>query len=126
MAYNPASARTKEASPGTDDFGGVQNMVFPAGSLVGLGHGTVQVVLSTALGNMVVGEVPDGLVDGANAVFTLAHAPDSGSLMLWRSYTLMYPGVHYNLVGDTITYVSGEEPAAGPPADTHVVIYRYL
>jgi hypothetical protein len=65
------------------------------------------------------GEVPTGVVDGVNAVFTLAHAP-GGSLHLYLNGLRQTPGVHYALSGNTITF------AVAPPAGASILAdYRY-
>ncbi len=57
-------------------------------------------------------EVPTGLIDGMNTVFTLAHTPNPGaSLMLFNNGMLLWGGGNdYTLAGNTITFVMA--PAA--------------
>jgi hypothetical protein len=56
-------------------------------------------------------EVPSGTVNGVNTSFTLAAAPLSARLLLFRSGLLMRPGAgnDYVLVGSTITFATAPE-----------------
>lgn len=68
-------------------------------------------------------EVPTGAIDGVNAAYTLAHAPVSSSLLLFKNGVLQRAvGVDYTLVGSTITYIAAAILQVG---DTHVCSYRY-
>jgi len=69
-------------------------------------------------------EVPAGVIDGANAVFTLAHTPNpAASLQLFKNGVLQSAGgVDYTLAVATITYVAAAKPQVG---DAHVAFYRY-
>lgn len=59
-------------------------------------------------------ETPSGVVDGTNAVFTLAHAPSpAASLQLFRNGLLMRATVDYALSGQTITFAAGSIPQMG-------------
>lgn len=61
-------------------------------------------------------EAPSGVVNGTNGVFTLAMAPSpSSSLLLFRNGLLMLVGAgnDYTLSTNTITFQTGNEPAAG-------------
>ncbi len=81
--------------------------------------------------NFVDNETPDGIINGTdgtdgNAVFTLDDTPDpAASLQLFKTDigtgVLMIAGIHYNLVGDTITYTANNIPIAG---QTHRAWYR--
>jgi hypothetical protein len=73
--------------------------------------------------NVVDGETPAGTVNGANAAFTLAHAPNpASSLHLFLNGIRLWPGTDYTLSGATITYAGGMIPQTG---DTHGADYRY-
>lgn len=69
-------------------------------------------------------ETPEGVIDGANAAFTLANAPaPSNGLMIFRNGLVQKPGgFDYTLTGNTITFV---EAAIPQPGDTLLVWYRY-
>jgi len=56
-------------------------------------------------------EVPEGVVDGDNKVFTLANPPASGSLQLYVAGVRQTEGVDFTLDGATITFV--EAPLEG-------------
>lgn len=57
------------------------------------------------------GEVPGGAMDGTNAVFTVAQAPQpAASLNLYRNGIALSPGVDYTFSGVTITFVSAPHP----------------
>lgn len=70
-------------------------------------------------------EQPSGVVNGANAVFTLNNSPYDNSLLLYKNGLLMIPsGVSnvtydFTLSGNTITYVSA------PPSGTLHIAARY-
>lgn len=68
-------------------------------------------------------ETPTGAANGANAVFTLANAPNpSTSLTLYRNGLRMQAGGDYSLSGSTITFLAGQLPQAG---DTLICSYRH-
>jgi hypothetical protein len=68
--------------------------------------------------NIEFAEVPAGVIDGVNAVFTLTNSPNpAGSLQLYKNGVYMTQGTDYNLAGLTITYVAGAIPQAG---DAHI------
>jgi hypothetical protein len=68
------------------------------------------------------GEIPGGIVDGANVAFTLANTPDPAtSLALYRNGNLEKPGFDYTLIGAALTFVAGAIPQ---PADTLLASYR--
>jgi hypothetical protein len=78
-------------------------------------------------GGMAVGfadsETPAGLINGANATFLLAHAPNPpGSLQLFRNGLRMAQGADYTLSGNTITFFVASRPQTG---DQLVANYRY-
>jgi hypothetical protein len=69
------------------------------------------------------GETPAGTIDGTNATFTLAHAPNPAvSLLLIRNGLGQSAGLDYTLSGITITFVSAAIPQ---PGDALVAWYRY-
>lgn len=53
----------------------------------------------------IVREVPAGVVDGVNTVFTLSFIPVSNSEDIYINGQLRHPTVAYTLVGNTITFV---------------------
>lgn len=75
-----------------------------------------------------IGEIPQGAIDGANAVFTLLVPPVPAVAMLFHGVgatgkgQLLLPGVHYKLSGRTITFVGAYIPAAG---DWLLIWYRF-
>lgn len=67
-------------------------------------------------------ETPAGIVDGSNAGFTIANSPAPvASLQIFRNGLLLKSGSDYNLVGSTLTFVSGAIPQSG---DTLLAYYR--
>ncbi len=66
-------------------------------------------------------EVPGGLVDGANASFSLAGVPSTGSEQLFRNGLLMKRGFDYTIAGAGVTFLPGAIPQ---PGDTLMVFYR--
>lgn len=70
------------------------------------------------------GETPAGLVNGTNAVFTLANAPSpAASLALYRNGLLEKQNVDYSVAGNTITFAPGSLPLTG---DILTATYRLL
>jgi hypothetical protein len=68
-------------------------------------------------------EVPSGLVNGTNTVFTLTLAPQpAASLALYRNGLLQRANSDFTLSGATITFLSGSTPQAG---DLLTASYRY-
>ena len=68
------------------------------------------------------GEVPGGIVDGANATFTLANPPTpSTSLVLFRNGIAQQPGVDYTLTASSIQFLTGGIPQ---PGDALLAWYR--
>jgi hypothetical protein len=60
------------------------------------------------------GEVPAGLVDGANTVFTLSEAPvPAASLQFFRNGVLQQQGLDYTLSGYVITFAGDSVPQTG-------------
>ncbi len=67
-------------------------------------------------------ELPAGELNGSNAVFTLANAPNPpGSLQLYRNGVLQKHGFDFDLSGNTITFQSDALPQSG---DALVASYR--
>lgn len=67
-------------------------------------------------------ETPAGIVDGSNAVFTIVNSPNPvSSLKVFRNGILLKATSDFNLVGNTITFVSGAVPQTG---DTLLTYYR--
>ncbi len=70
------------------------------------------------------GEVPQGLISGANPLFTLTGTPTPPeSLQVFRNGVLQRQGADYALSGATIQFVAGAFPQAG---DLLVAYYRTL
>lgn len=56
-------------------------------------------------------EIPAGVVDGANKVFTLQRTPNpASSLILIRNGLIVSEGVDYTLSGQTVTFVEAPTP----------------
>jgi hypothetical protein len=67
-------------------------------------------------------ETPGGTLNGTNATFTLANAPDPpASLTLFRNGLLQDQNGDYTLAGSTITFEAGAVPQAG---DILIASYR--
>lgn len=67
-------------------------------------------------------ELPGGVLDGANATFTLANTPNPAtSLVLFRNGVVQNPGVDYTLNGSTVQFLAGAVPQ---PGDTLTAWYR--
>src|ERR1035438_9572384 len=76
----------------------------------------------TAGPNFTDAEVPAGLVNGANASFTLSAVPTpTSSLTLYRNGVLQKAGQDYSLSGNTIQFLAGSTPQ---PGDTLLASYR--
>ncbi len=66
--------------------------------------------------------MPGGAVNGSNASFTLANAPNpSSSLALYRNGLLLERGLDYTVSGSTISFQSTDIPQ---PGDTLQASYR--
>lgn len=63
-------------------------------------------------------ETPDGIVDGANTVFTLRKTPATGLEMGFVNEVFQVPGVSYTIVGNTITF-------AVAPLDGSRILFWY-
>jgi len=68
-------------------------------------------------------EIPTGLINGSNRVFTLISSPVSGSLHLFLNGVLQEEGAgkDYQVSGNTITYEVGNAPTAN---SKHLASYR--
>jgi hypothetical protein len=70
------------------------------------------------------GETPAGLLNGTNAVFTLANPPaPAASLALYRNGLLEQQNVDYSVAGNVITFAPVSLPLSG---DTLVATYRLV
>jgi hypothetical protein len=59
-------------------------------------------------------EQASGVVDGVNAVFTTTAIPvDAMSTLVMVDSLPRFPGIHYNFVGNVITFTAGNEPPPG-------------
>jgi len=59
-------------------------------------------------------EAPTGVIDGANDTFTISFTPNiAAAFMLFVDGGIQYPGIEYNIVGTTITFLPGSIPVAG-------------
>jgi hypothetical protein len=68
------------------------------------------------------GEIPQGAIDGSNATFNLANAPDPGAgLMLYRNGLLQKQGLDYTLSGSVVTFTGPSVPVGG---DLLLAFYR--
>ncbi len=68
------------------------------------------------------GDSPSGIVDGANASFTIAAAPDPvSSLSIYRNGLLQKSGSDYTFSGRTVQFVAAAIPQ---PGDTLLASYR--
>jgi len=68
-------------------------------------------------------ETPTGTVNGSNATFTLANAPNpAGSVAVYRNGLRMTLNIDYTLSGSTITFLQVSLPQSG---DTLVCSYRH-
>lgn len=74
--------------------------------------------------NFASAETPGGVIDGANATFTLANTPTSSSLQLYKNGQLMSSGAgnDYTLSTSTITMLTGAIPKSG---DVLKAYYRF-
>jgi len=69
-------------------------------------------------------ETPNGTMNGSNAAFTLALAPNpAGSLLLFRNGLLQKAGVDYTLTGSSISFQPGSVPQ---PGDLLQASYRVM
>jgi hypothetical protein len=78
---------------------------------------------ASSTGTAVNDETPSGTIDGANKVFTLAHAPLAGTLQLFLNGQFVHPTAEYTLAGSTITFVTA--PDVGFAGLPFTAVYRY-
>jgi hypothetical protein len=77
---------------------------------------------STSSTNFIDAEVPRGVIDGNNLIFTLAATPAGNSLRLFKNGFLLINSSDYVLSGSTVTFSNRiSAPAAG---DTLLAYYR--
>jgi hypothetical protein len=68
------------------------------------------------------GETPSGTLDGSNAAFSLASAPNpTTSLAVFRNGLLLKQGADYTLSGSSVTFQTGAVPQTG---DVLLAFYR--
>ncbi len=68
-------------------------------------------------------EVPGGVINSTNTIFTLATAPNPvGSLHLYRNGLRQFSTLDFNLVGVTVTFTVVATPLTG---DTLLADYRH-
>ena len=71
--------------------------------------------------NTVTGEVPSGLINGTNTIFTLSHIPVSGSVTVYLNGLQQYAGTDFTSVGASITL------AVAPNSGSVITVnYQYL
>ena len=72
---------------------------------------------TTGKTNWVRGEIPQGVVDGVNTIFTLAQTPDPTKLYIHRDGQLVYQGVNadYTLTNRQIEFVLPPLPGSEVP-----------
>lgn len=76
--------------------------------------GTAAALIQGSGPGFVDGEIPSGVVDGANATFALSQPPvPPSSLALYRNGILQKAGLDYTLNGNTITFAAASTPQAG-------------
>jgi hypothetical protein len=69
------------------------------------------------------GDLPAGIVDGANTTFTLTDTPDpAASLALYRNGLLQKAEQDYTLTGAAVQFVAADAPQ---PGDTLLASYRF-
>lgn len=62
-------------------------------------------------------EVPAGVVDGVNTIFTLASIPTAGSTHLYKNGLRQRPAIDYTIVGQTVTFAIAPDVSANLLAD---------
>ena len=68
------------------------------------------------------GEIPGGVVNGANTAFTTSVAPTpASSLALYRNGVMQKPGQDYSLNGNSVQFLAASTPQIG---DTLLAYYR--
>lgn len=105
-----------------NDTGGIETVVGNLQDCVRVDGTSGQCFDATLLPTYMDGETPGGVVDGANAAFTLAAAPlPAASLELFRNGVALSQGSDYTLSASTITFAAGVAPQ---PLDKLVAWYR--
>lgn len=76
-----------------------------------------------AVGDFVFNEVPAGTIDGSNDTFTLAAAPEAGTVQLFRNGLLMQPGAgnDYTISSLTVTFETDAIPDSGASLLAHYI-----
>jgi hypothetical protein len=83
----------------------VTNVPVAGKALVSTGANTAEWQSTGGTITLIDGEVPSGLINGINKIFTLAQLPASGSLHLYKNGLRQRPTIDYTIVGQTITFV---------------------
>lgn len=94
----------------------VSGLSSSVANLTNIVNGLASAPPSTPSGspNFFDGEIPQGLINGTNAVFNLTNAPNPlGSLALFRNGVLQKAGTDYSLSGATLTFVPASIPRLG-------------
>ncbi len=79
--------------------------------------------IASATGTAVNDETPAGTINGSNKVFTLAHTPLAGTLLLFLNGAFQSPVTDYTLATNTITFATAPDAAfSGLP---FIAVYRY-
>jgi hypothetical protein len=73
-------------------------------------------------GNFAGAETPVGVINGVNAVFTLANTPIGSSLQLFKNIGLTVEGIAYSRAANVVTFNAGYIPQTG---DSLVAFYRF-
>lgn len=71
--------------------------------------------------NFVINDVPNGTINGTNAIFSLNNIPIVGSSAIYRNGLRLKPAFDYTISGNTITFLMGAIPQLG---DTLLADYR--
>jgi hypothetical protein len=90
------------------------------------GAGSITIAVSSAVftaSNFITREIPSGTINGANATFTLANTPTTGTEEVFVNGILQNVGAgnDYTISGATITFLTGAIPQTG---DSVLVTYR--
>lgn len=80
----------------------------------------------TSAGGGITGAINSTNGTDGNGTFTLSQTPVAGSIKLTFRGLTYTPGVHFNLAGNTITFVAGHKPiSSGDGEDNLVATYDY-